>query len=74
MKWEELFFGKCFISDLGDEQVVENDNKEQIVLGRYAAWAPISGCKNHQIVEISDNLEELMKKYNIPQDRVCVLV
>lgn len=74
MKWEELFLGKCFISDLGDEQVVENNNKEQIVLGRYAAWAPISGCKNHQIVEISDGLAALMEKYNIPQDRVCVLV
>lgn len=74
MKWEELFLGKCFISDLGEEQLVENDNKEQIVLGRYAAWAPISGCKNHQIVEISDDLATLMKKYNIPQDRVCVLV
>lgn len=74
MKWEEMFLGKCFISDLGEEQVVENNNKEKILLGRYAAWAPISGCKNHQIVEISDDLAALMKKYNIPQDRVCILV
>lgn len=73
MKWEETFLGKCFISDLGEDQVLENRNKEKIVLGRYAAWAPLPGGKSHQIVEISDDLETLKEKYNIPQDRVCIL-
>lgn len=59
MKWEEMFLGKCFISDLGEDQVLENKNKEKIVLGRYAAWAPLPGGKSHQIVEISDDLETL---------------
>lgn len=74
MNWEKMFCGKCFISDLGDEQVVENGGKEEIVLGRYAAWSPMPGGKSHQIVEISSDLEMLMEKYQIPQDRVCVLV
>ncbi len=73
MKWEEMFSGKCFISDLGEEQVVQNSNNEEILLGRYAAWSPMPGGKSHQVVEISSDLEMLMEKYNIPQDRVCVL-
>lgn len=74
MKWEEMFFGKCFISDLGGEQVVENGDKEELLLDRYAVWSPLPGGKSHQIVEIGSNLESLMEKYHIPQDRVCVLV
>ena len=30
MKWEETFLDKCFISDLGEDQVLENKNKEKI--------------------------------------------
>ncbi len=74
MKWEEMFSGKFFISDLGEDQVVESADNGKILLGRYAAWAPISGCKNHQIVEISNDLSVLTDKYNIPPDRICVLV
>lgn len=73
MKWEELFSNKCFISDLGEDQVVNNGG-EEILMGRYAVWSPTVGGKNHQIVEISSDLEMLMKKYDIPQDRVCILV
>ncbi len=72
MDWQEAFSGKCFISDLGDEQSAENgSNNTQ--LSRYAAWAPI-GSKNHRIVEISDDLQTLMEKYSVPQDRVCILI
>lgn len=73
MEWEKLFSGKYFISDLGEKQVVEGKNGEMI-LNRYAAWAPMQGGKNHQIVEISDDPESLMKKYNIPEEHICTLV
>ncbi len=72
MDWQEAFSGKCFISDLGSEQSVESDSGSTL-LSRYAAWAPI-GSKNHRIVEISDDLQTLMEKYAIPQDRVCILI
>lgn len=72
MDWQETFSGKNFISDLGENQRVENSG-EEITLSRYAAWTPI-GNKNHQIVEISDNLQLLMKKYSVTQERVCILV
>ena len=72
MDWQETFSGQTFISDLGEEQRVETGEKE-ITLSRYAAWAPV-GEKNHQIVEVSDDLNMLMEKYNVPNDRVCVLV
>lgn len=73
MNWEEMFSGKCFISDLGEEQLIRNGEDAEITLGRYAAWAPFPEGKNHQIVEVGNDLEELMKKYHIPQDRVCIL-
>ncbi len=72
MDWQETFSGKTFISDLGEEQKVENGG-EEMLLDRYAVWAPVGG-KNHRIVEISGDLPALMEKYNISQDRVCVLV
>lgn len=56
MKWEEMFSGKTFISDLGEEQLVENEGKGGTILERYAAWAPMPGGKSHQIVEISGSL------------------
>lgn len=73
MKWEEMFSGKYFITNLGQEQIVENE-KEKIVLGQYAVWAPFTGGTNHQIVEIGDNQQILMEKYNVPEDRVCTLI
>lgn len=73
MKLEEVFAGVLFISDLGEAQTVEIDNKE-INMGQYAVWAPISGTTRHQIVEVSENLQYLMEKYNIPNDNVCKLM
>lgn len=74
MNWEKLFSGKCFISDLGEEQLIKNEEGKEFILGRYAIWAPFPEAKNHQIVEVGNDLEALMKKYNIPSDRVCTLV
>lgn len=72
MKLEEVFAGVLFISDLGETQTVQN-NGEEISIGQYAVWAPISGTTRHQIVEVSDNLDYLMEKYNIPKDNICRL-
>ncbi|MCM1299881.1 MAG: hypothetical protein NC203_08495 [Firmicutes bacterium] len=73
MEWEKIFSGKCFITDLGEEQQVESEGKS-MALGQYAVWAPFQGNSHHQIVEVGENLQELMSKYEIPEDRVCVLV
>lgn len=73
MKWKEFANGQCFISDLGQDQTVENAGKEPVLLGRYAAWAPTKGGGNYQIIDVSSSLDELMDKYGIPQDRVCAL-
>lgn len=72
MKLEEVFAGVLFISDLGETQTVQN-NGEEISIGQYAVWAPISGTTRHQIVEVSDNLDYLMEKYNISKDNICRL-
>lgn len=73
MKLEEVFAGVLFISDLGETQTVENDGEEMSV-GQYAVWAPIRGTTRHQIIEVSENLDYLMEKYNIPSDNVCTLM
>lgn len=73
MKWEEIFSGKFFITDLGQEQLIESES-EKTILGRYAVWAPFSGNSNHQIIEIGTNLDLLKEKYNIRDEMVCVLV
>lgn len=73
MKLEEMFAGVLFISDLGESQTVQRD-EEEITFGQYAVWAPISGTTRHQIVEVSENLNYLMEKYNISKDNICKLV
>ena len=73
MKLEELFEGVIFISDLGETQTIRQNDKE-ITFGQYAVWAPISGTSRHQIVEVSDDLSYLMKKYDISKNNVCTLI
>ncbi len=72
MKWEEVFAGKCFISDLGAVEKIELGHG-QVSLMQYAAWAPVDGGTKHQIVEISCNLDHLMEKYDIPPERICTV-
>lgn len=72
MEWEEMFSGKSFITDLGEKQSAEKDGNE-IELGQYAVWLPFKGASRHKIVEVGEDLSELMKKYNISSERVCVL-
>ncbi len=63
-QWEELMAGQTFITDLGVERAS---------VGRYAVWSPLQGGQGHAVVEVGQELDELMSRYRIPQDRVCVL-
>lgn len=71
MNWHEMFSGKKFITDLGSGQPAEiNEGNEPV--GRYAVWSPL-GEKNHQIVEVSSNIDELKAKYGISDHMICTL-
>lgn len=64
-QWEALMAGKAFITDLG---------ADNLPVGRYAVWSPLSGSQGHTVVEVGQELDTLMDRYHIPCDRVCVLV
>lgn len=70
--WNELMDGKAFITDLGvgKKEVI---NGEEVSVGQYAVWSPVTNSTGHQVIEVSDNLEALMNKYSIPQERVLSL-
>ncbi len=70
MNLENFFAGKLFISDLG-EMPADAEHEEPAV--RYAVWAPVNGMERHQIVEVGGHIEELMIKYGIPAENICVL-
>lgn len=72
IKWEELMENRAFITDLGKSQnaVVQ---EQEMTIGRYAVWSPLTNSKNHQVIEVGENLEYLRKKYHIPEERVCHL-
>lgn len=71
-EWEKLMKDKVFITDLGESGSSVIGNQETVV-GRYAVWSPLTNSKNHQVIEVGENLEYLRKKYRIPEDRVCRL-
>ncbi len=66
-EWEKLMKDKAFITDLGENQNPLTENTEMVV-GRYAVWSPLTNSKNHQVIEVGENLEYLRKKYHIPVD------
>lgn len=70
--WNELMNGKAFITDLGvgKSTVI---NGEEVNMGQYAVWSPVTNSTGHQVIEVSDDLEALMRKYSIPEERVCRL-
>ena len=70
--WESLMRNRAFITDLGEnlDSVIEDG---ETVAGRYAVWSPLTNSKNHQVIEVGENLEYLRKKYRIPEERVCRL-
>ncbi len=70
--WNELMAGKAFITDLGvgKTSVI---NGEEVNVGQYAVWSPVTNSKGHQVIEVGSDLEVLMKNYSIPEERVCRL-
>lgn len=70
-EWEAKNKGKCFISDIGESKSVAMAGCKSL-LGRYAVWMPDEE-NGHQVVEMSDNIEQLMRKYEVPQERVYVV-
>ncbi|NJD04183.1 MAG: hypothetical protein FIA99_16685 [Ruminiclostridium sp.] len=71
--WNKLMENQVFISDLGSNQeaVVEG---QAVLLGRYAVWSPVTNSKGHQVIEVGDDLQDLCKKYHVPQERICTIL
>lgn len=70
--WNEIMEGQAFITDLGGTREAEVEGRPQ-TLERYAVWSPVQGGTGHTVVEVGGNLEELMGRYHIASDRVCIL-
>ncbi len=70
--WNELMKDKTFITDLGVSKTSMIGN-EEVTVGRYAVWSPLTNSQSHQIIEVGEDLDALMKKYSIPEGRVCRL-
>lgn len=71
MDWNEHIGKHFFITDLG--LTPGPDPGTGLTPGRYAVWAPVTNTKNHQIVEVSGDLEALVEKYKVSRERVCTL-
>lgn len=71
-EWSELMKNKAFITDMGISRTSVIDGKE-VTVGRYAVWSPVTNSRSHQVVEVGEDLDELRRKYNIPEERVCRL-
>lgn len=72
MDWNSHMRMKFFITNLGT--VPENLTVDGVKMGRYAVWAPITNSESHQIVEVGDDLETLVQKYHVTNDRICTVI
>ena len=72
-EWMKLTRDKVFISDLGKDRTAEIGGRETVV-GRYAVWAPAPDGNRHRVVEVGCDCAELMKKYDVPEERVLKLL
>lgn len=68
-QWDILIRHKPYITDLGKNCTMKLHMIHAIV-GRYIVWQPIPNSDRHFIAEEGNDLEELMKKYNVPQERI----
>ncbi|MDY3617641.1 hypothetical protein [Agathobaculum sp.] len=71
-KWEDLFAGKLFITDIGESLHTVVNGKE-VDLGRYAVFSPNKGHPGHQAIEVGSDVKLLAQKYGITEERICVL-
>lgn len=67
--WDKLIRHKPYITDLGKNCTMDF-HMIHAVVGRYIVWLPMASGDRHFIAEEGNDLEELMKKYDIPQERV----
>ena len=72
-EWSKLMGNSFFITDLGAPQAAVINN-ENVTVERYAVWSPSKNACRHAIVEVGGDLEELKKKYSVPDERICRLV
>lgn len=68
-KWDKLIRHKPYITDLGKNCTMDF-HMIHAVVGRYIVWLPMPDSDRHFIAEEGNDLEELMKKYDIPHERV----
>lgn len=71
-EWTRVTANKVFISDLGENQMAEIAGVKTEI-GRFAVWAPVPKG-NHNVVEVGSDVTVLMKKYDVPQERVLRLM
>jgi hypothetical protein len=66
MKVKKLFETIYTITDHGESTTWKNvdKNKNDFSIKRYAVWG------NKEVVDTSNDINYLMKKYNIPKERV----
>jgi hypothetical protein len=71
-EWAEITANKPFIMDLGFQPgtVQRSTSEEPLPLGQFAAFLPIPNQARHQIVEVSQDVEYLKRKYGVPEDHV----
>lgn len=68
----ELFDNQFFLMDIGITQTAKLKG-ENVEVGRYAAFSPNKDQKGHQVVEVSNDVEYLCRKYHISTENLCVL-
>lgn len=62
-----------FISDSGRELVFKNTTTgKEIRVGRYGVWTD-KDRRKPEVIETSNNLELLLKKYNLTKDHIVKL-
>lgn len=66
--------GTCFPTGHNKYSTSIKGKEQEIVVGQYAVRVPVRGTKRHQIVEVGGDLGDLMSKYNISEESVCILV
>ena len=70
--WKRVASGDKFIVDAGNTQILTPADKSQapVNVGRYGVWAFDQSKGKHQVIESGDDLESLMAKHGVPQERV----
>lgn len=68
----ELFENQFSLMDISVTQTTAVKDKT-VEVGRYAAFSPNKDQKGHQVVEVSNDVQYLCKKYNVTAENICML-